>query len=265
MTDTTFGWAVIASVGTHAAGLATAAVLALGHGSSAPPPVQVPIEVVKLQAEEPPPPPPRPERRPAPRLARRIQAPEPAPVQPSTLIDEKAVLDVPAPPAVREGMPANAVVNQPSSLVTGPHEGGPAGAGALFSTGDLPVRPGRGVEAGSGGAGRAGSGLASAGVSDAAVAGVTSFARPLGGYQTKPAYPESARTAGIEGTTVLRFVILADGLVGPVNVERSAGHADLDRAAVEAVKTWRFEPARRGKEPVPVWVTVPVHFQLTHH
>ena len=38
---------------------------------------------------------------------------------------------------------------------------------------------------------------------------------------------------------------------------------DLDRAAIEAVKTWLFEPARRGKEPVPVWVTLPVRFGLT--
>ena len=94
---------------------------------------------------------------------------------------------------------------------------------------------------------------------------MTSFARPLGGYQTTPRYPESARTAGIEGVRPLRFVVLADGLVGTVNVEQSAGHPDLDRAAIEAVKTWRFEPARRGKEAVAVWVTIPVRFQLTHN
>jgi periplasmic protein TonB len=96
-------------------------------------------------------------------------------------------------------------------------------------------------------------------------AGVTSFARPLGGYQTTPRYPESARTAGVEGTSVLRFVVTAEGLVGTINVEKSAGHPDLDRSAIEAVKTWRFEPARRGKERVAVWVTIPVKFELTHH
>jgi outer membrane biosynthesis protein TonB len=31
---------------------------------------------------------------------------------------------------------------------------------------------------------------------------------------------------------------------------------------VEAVKTWKFEPARRGDEPVVVWVTLPVRFEL---
>jgi protein TonB len=92
---------------------------------------------------------------------------------------------------------------------------------------------------------------------------VTSFAKPLGGYQTLPRYPESARRAGIEGVTTLRFLVLANGHVGTIQVEHSAGHMDLDRAAIETVKTWLFEPARRGKEPVPVWVTLPVRFGLT--
>jgi len=47
-----------------------------------------------------------------------------------------------------------------------------------------------------------------------------------------------------------------------VQVQSSAGRADMDRAAVEAVRTWLFEPARRGKEAVAVWVTLPVRFEL---
>jgi TonB family protein len=91
---------------------------------------------------------------------------------------------------------------------------------------------------------------------------VTAFARPLGGYQTKPVYPDSALRAGIQGVTRLRFEVLATGRVGRVLVEESAGSGDLDRAAVEAVKSWRFEPARRGDQPVAVWVTLPVRFEL---
>ena len=266
MTDTFFGWAVVVSIGTHAAGLAAAAALALGHGGTPPPPIQVPIEVVKVPEEKPAPPPPlKPERRPAPKPVQRVDAREPAPIQPSKLIEDTAVLDAPAPTRLSEHVPSNAMLSQPNPVVTGPREGGSAGAGQLFGTGDLAVRSGGGVSGGSGAGGRSGSGLAAAGASDASGAGVTSFARPLGGYQTTPRYPESARTAGIEGVSLLRFVVLADGLVGTVNVEKSAGHPDLDRAAIEAVKTWRFEPARRGKEAVAVWVTIPVRFELTHH
>jgi protein TonB len=84
----------------------------------------------------------------------------------------------------------------------------------------------------------------------------------VGGYQLTPPYPETARRQGVQGTTRLRFQVLATGRVGEVMVDESAGHPDLDRAAVEAVRTWRFEPARRGAQPVAVWVTMPVHFQL---
>jgi protein TonB len=275
MTDTVFGWAIAGSIAAHVAGLAAAA-LAFTHGPAAAPTIQIPIEVVKVPEEKPAPPPPppppktRPEPRPAPQPVRRVERIEPAAIQPSKLIEDTAALDRPAPPRPAESVPSNAMFSQPNIPARGSREGGAAGAGQLFSTGDLPVRAGGGVGSGGVGGGsgagpRAGGGLASAGASDAGSAGVTSFARPLGGYQTTPRYPESARTAGIEGTSVLRFVVRPDGLVGTINVERSAGHPDLDRSAVEAVRTWRFEPARRGKEAVAVWVTIPIKFELTHH
>jgi protein TonB len=91
---------------------------------------------------------------------------------------------------------------------------------------------------------------------------LSSVARPLGGYQTKPRYPEAARRQGLEGVTLLKFEVLTTGRVGQVLVERSAGYADFDEAAVEAVKGWRFEPARRGSQSVTVWVTLPVRFEL---
>lgn len=92
--------------------------------------------------------------------------------------------------------------------------------------------------------------------------GVTQVARPTGGYQVKPSYPTSARRLGVQGTTLLRVHVLADGRVGEVGVEESAGHPDLDQAASEAVRRWRFEPARRGSEAVAMWVRLPVEFRL---
>src|SRR5207302_449003 len=75
---------------------------------------------------------------------------------------------------------------------------------------------------------------------------MTQTAAPRGGYQVRPSYPTSARRAGIQGTTLLGVFVGADGRVGDVIVKQSAGHPDLDAAAAEAVKRWRFEPARRG-------------------
>jgi protein TonB len=92
--------------------------------------------------------------------------------------------------------------------------------------------------------------------------GVTQSAAPRGGYQVKPSYPSSARRAGVQGTTLLGVFVGADGRVGDVVVRESAGHPDLDAAAIDAVKRWRFEPARRGNEPVSMWVLLPVQFKL---
>jgi len=50
--------------------------------------------------------------------------------------------------------------------------------------------------------------------------------------------------------------------VGDVIVQETAGHPDLDEAAAEAVRRWRFDPARRGNDPVAMWVLLPVEFRL---
>ena len=88
-------------------------------------------------------------------------------------------------------------------------------------------------------------------------------AEPRGGYQVRPPYPPAARRRGIQGRTLLRVHIETDGRVGDIVVQESTGHAELDRAAVDAVRQWRFEPARNEAGPVAMWVLIPVEFRLT--
>jgi protein TonB len=90
----------------------------------------------------------------------------------------------------------------------------------------------------------------------------TRTAIPRGGYQVTPSYPATARRLGIEGTALLRVFVDAEGRVGNIVVKQSAGHPDLDRAAADAVRRWRFEPARRGPDTVAMWVELPVEFHL---
>jgi len=80
--------------------------------------------------------------------------------------------------------------------------------------------------------------------------------------QYRPAYPASARKARIQGTTLLAVLIADDGRVTEIVVKESAGHPDLDEAATNAVRRWRFTPARRGNDPVAMWVELPVEFRL---
>jgi protein TonB len=77
-----------------------------------------------------------------------------------------------------------------------------------------------------------------------------------------PAYPYAARRRGQEGRVVLEVEVLADGGAGAVAVARSSGVASLDRAAVDAVRRWRFRPARRNGRTVRSTVRVPVRFAL---
>jgi TonB family protein len=60
---------------------------------------------------------------------------------------------------------------------------------------------------------------------------------------------------------VLEIVINRDGTVGDVTVRRGLG-AGLDERALEAVRQWKFAPARRLGEPVDVIVEVAVEFMM---
>jgi len=57
--------------------------------------------------------------------------------------------------------------------------------------------------------------------------------------------------------------IRADGRIGTVRVKRSSGYALLDDSALEAVRAWRFEPARRMGAAVDAWVEIPIRFKLS--
>jgi len=70
------------------------------------------------------------------------------------------------------------------------------------------------------------------------------------------------RCAGISGTVKVWFFINARGTVDAVRLDRSSGHPELDRAALEVARVYRFSPALNRDQRVPVWVTFPITFQL---
>lgn len=80
--------------------------------------------------------------------------------------------------------------------------------------------------------------------------------------QTIPEYPLEAVEKGWEGAVIVRLLVQKDGRVGRVKVDLSSGYSVLDQVAIQEVKEWEFEPAKRGGTPIEAWFTVPIKFQL---
>lgn len=76
-----------------------------------------------------------------------------------------------------------------------------------------------------------------------------------------PKYPARALRNGEQGTVMVSAEISAEGLPSSVGVARSSGSRDLDRAAVDAVKQWRFRPALVDGRPASGRVQVPISFK----
>jgi protein TonB len=58
----------------------------------------------------------------------------------------------------------------------------------------------------------------------------------------------------------LKVLVTREGRASTVNVEKSSGYPNLDQHAREAVRRWRFAPARQGNETVEQWMTVNVDY-----
>ncbi len=65
-----------------------------------------------------------------------------------------------------------------------------------------------------------------------------------------------------QGTVTLRVMVRRDGSAGTVEVKSSSGYPRLDQSAIEAVKTWRFNPATMDGKPIDEWYIVPIPFKL---
>lgn len=79
----------------------------------------------------------------------------------------------------------------------------------------------------------------------------------------KPQYPDLARRAGIEGTTVVKALVDIDGSIIEVKVLKSSGNQMLDQAALAAARRAKFTPAKQRDKYVRVYVSIPMRFQLT--
>lgn len=69
----------------------------------------------------------------------------------------------------------------------------------------------------------------------------------------RPAYPAAALRNGDEGTVTLAFLVGKDGRVASAKVERTSGHRDLDRAALQGLALCAFKPGTVDGVPYESW------------
>ena len=80
----------------------------------------------------------------------------------------------------------------------------------------------------------------------------------------EPPYPALARQRHQEGLVLLLVKVTPQGRADHVEIKRSSGFSLLDTAAWQAVRDWKFEPARIGSLAVECEIEVPVRFKLVN-
>jgi periplasmic protein TonB len=154
------------------------------------------------------------------------------------------VIAVPADARSRSG-----ILEQTTAENDSRGSGSGGGAGAGTGTG---IGAGEGTGVGPGSGGGTGGGVYRPG---------SGIEPPKLLQEVKPVYTEDARLRRLEGEVVMEIVVRRDGSVGDLRIIRGLG-GGLNERALQAVRQWRFSPARRLASPVDVIVEVSVEFKL---
>jgi protein TonB len=93
-------------------------------------------------------------------------------------------------------------------------------------------------------------------------------APPIGGKLQQPkllssvaaVYPPLARTQHLQGDVTIDALIDATGKVSATNV--ITGNALLQRAAIDALRQWKYQPAQLNGQPIPIHLQVTISFHL---
>src|SRR3546814_11928533 len=77
-----------------------------------------------------------------------------------------------------------------------------------------------------------------------------------------PRYPVESRRLREQGTVAIKVLVGPEGTVQELKLAESSGNSRLDKAALSAVRKWRFAPPQQAGKTVPAWVLFPLPFLL---
>jgi len=86
---------------------------------------------------------------------------------------------------------------------------------------------------------------------------------PMVEQNSPPLYPPQALRSGWQGVVKIRAHISAQGQVLLIAVEQSSGHAQLDAAALRAVRLWIFRPAQKNGRAIAASIVLPIRFKIS--
>lgn len=155
-----------------------------------------------------------------------------------------------APPNIP--LPQAGELGDPLSKIVGPPSNGIGVGGGLGNGSGGGVGSGRGPGVGPGYGGGYGGGIYRVG---------NGVSPPVAIYDPEPDYSEEARKAKYQGVVVLAVVVGPDGKAHDPRVQRSLGMG-LDEKAMEKIREWKFEPAKKDGKAVAVLVSIEVSFHL---
>jgi len=78
--------------------------------------------------------------------------------------------------------------------------------------------------------------------------------------QVNPEYSPGSRGVRVVGTVMVALVVTSEGSAKNVHVTRGLDK-DVDQSAVDAVKQWRFAPAKKDGKPVAVRIAIEIQFR----
>ena len=100
-----------------------------------------------------------------------------------------------------------------------------------------------------------------------ASSGTETYAKPVVG-NPEPVYPADALQTdrnypGLVRIVKLRVTVTAQGTVADVQIEVSSGVPSIDNGAAQVMRSWRFEPGRRGGRATTMDVIQPIRFSIS--